>query len=122
MVLVALTGQEKHLHPLYSSQYRVEKGGWVKLVVGGRYAELIVSITVMAIVGRPLSDGEARIYSALQQAAVEYADLFRNGTSEADIFRNAGVKFTEIENARGLKGFRPSAYNHHMGGPTSPLG
>jgi hypothetical protein len=122
MILVALTGQEKHLHPLYSSQYRVEKGGWVKLVVGGRYSELIVSVTVMAVVGRPPSDGETRIYSALQEAAVEYADLFRNGSSEADIFRDAGVKFAEVERDRGLTGFQPSAYNHHMGGPTSPLG
>jgi hypothetical protein len=36
----------------------------------------------MAMVARPLSDGEVRIYAALQQAAVEYADLFRNGASE----------------------------------------
>jgi hypothetical protein len=122
MILVALPGQEKHLHPLYSSQYRVENGGWVKLVAGGRYGELIVSVTTMAMVGRPLSDGETRVYSALQQATVEYADQFRSGASEADIYRGAGAKFTEIENARGLKGFGRSAYNHHMGGPTSPLG
>lgn len=122
MILVALAGQEKHLHPLYSSQYHIENGGWVKLVAGGRYAELIVSITVMAMVGRLLSDGETRIYSALQQAALEYADLFRNGASEADVYRGAGAKFAEIQNARRLKGFQPSAYNHHMGGPTSPLG
>ncbi|MGA2378783.1 MAG: hypothetical protein ABSG85_05695, partial [Spirochaetia bacterium] len=42
--------------------------------------------------------------------------------SESEIYRGAGAKFAEIENGHGLKGFQPSAYNHHMGGPTSPLG
>jgi Xaa-Pro aminopeptidase len=122
MILVALPGQEKHLHPLYSSHYRAESGGWVKLVAGARYAELIASVTIMAKVGSPLSDEEEGIYSALQQGAVEYADLFRAGASEAEIYRGAGARFAEIEDTRRLKGFARSAYNHHMGGPTSPLG
>ena len=32
LILVALAGQEKHFHPLYSSRYRTERGCWVKLV------------------------------------------------------------------------------------------
>jgi hypothetical protein len=122
LILVALAGQEKHLHPLYDSRYRVEEGCWVKLVAGGRYAELIVSVTVMAKVGRRPSREETRVYAALQQGAVEYADLYRNGAAESDIYREVGERFAEIEDKSGLKGFQPSAYHHHMGGPTSPLG
>jgi hypothetical protein len=122
LILVALAGQEKHLHPLYSSDYRVEEGCWVKLVAGGRYAELIVSVTVMAKVGRSPSREEARVYAALQRGVLDYADLFRNGAAESDIYREVGERFAVIEKESGLPGFQPSAYHHHMGGPTSPLG
>jgi hypothetical protein len=94
----------------------------VKLVAGGRYAELIVSVTVMAKVGRRPSREEARIYAALQQGTLEYADLYRNGAVESEIYRDAGKRFAEIERRSMLPGFQPSAYHHHMGGPTSPLG
>ena len=122
LILVALSGQEKHLHPLYSSEYRVEEGCWVKLVAGGRYAELIASVTVMAKVGGRPSREETRIYGALQEGALEYADLYRCGAVEADIYREVGVRFAEIEKKRGMEGFQPSAYHHHLGGPISPLG
>ena len=69
LILVALAGQEKHLHPLYSSDYRVEEGCWVKLVAGGRYSELIASVTVMAKVGGRLTSEEICIYSALPNVA-----------------------------------------------------
>jgi hypothetical protein len=121
LILVALAGQEKHLHPLYSSAYRVEKGCWVKLVAGGRYAELIASVTVMAKIGSP-SKEEARIYGAIQAGALEYADLYRSGAVESEIYREVGARFAEIERRSGLKGFAPSAYHHHLGGPISPLG
>lgn len=122
LILVALAGQEKHLHPLYSSEYRVEEGCWVKLVAGGRYSELIASVTVMAKIGSRLSAEEASIYRALQQSALEYADLYRSGAVESDIYREVGKRFAEIEKRCGLEGFQPSAYHHHLGGPISPLG
>ncbi len=122
LILVALAGQEKHLHPLYSSDYRVDQGCWVKLVAGGRYAELIASVTVMAKIGSRLSAEEKGIYNALQQGAVEYADLYRRGAVESDIYREVGARFAEVEKKHGLQGFQASAYHHHLGGPISPLG
>jgi Xaa-Pro aminopeptidase len=121
LVLVALSGQEKHFHPLYTAANRVEPGCWVKLVSGCRYAELIISLTVMAKIGRP-SERESLVYRALQQGTLEYADLFRSGAAEAAIYDEVGRRFQRIEKATGLDGFQPSAYFHHMGGPTSPLG
>jgi Xaa-Pro aminopeptidase len=122
LILVALAGQEKHFHPLYNSRYLTEQGRWVKLVAGGRYAELIVSTTAMVKFGSSPSKEEARAYAALQRGVVEYADLYRNGMSESEIYAAVGERFMRIENETGLKGFGPSAYSHHMGGPTSPLG
>jgi len=122
LILVALAGQEKHLHPLFSSDYRVEEDCWVKLVAGGRYAELIASITVMAKIGGRPSAEDTRIYGALQEGSVEYADLYRNGAVESEIYREVGVRFAEVERNRGLQGFQASAYHHHLGGPISPLG
>jgi hypothetical protein len=122
LILVALAGQEKHFHPLYGSRYRVEEGCWVKLVTGCRYAELIVSATAMLRIGKGPTPQEARVYAALQRGVVEYADLYRSGASEGDIYREVGERFARIERETGLTGFQPSAYFHHMGGPTSPLG
>jgi Xaa-Pro aminopeptidase len=122
LILVALAGQEKHYHPLYNSRYKLENGCWVKLVAGSRYAEHIVSATAMVRYGGRISPEEARIYAALQEGAMEYADLFRSGAIEADIHREVGARFIEVEKKRGLRGFGPSAYFHHMGGPTSPIG
>jgi hypothetical protein len=42
--------------------------------------------------------------------------------SESEICAAVGERFKRIERETGLKGFQPSAYFHHMGGPTSPLG
>ena len=122
LILVALAGQERHFHPLYSSRYRVEHGCWVKLVGGCRYAELIVSITAMAKIGTRPSPRETLVYAALQRGTVEYADLYRSGANESQIYAEVGERFLRIEKETGLKGFHPSAYFHHMGGPTSPLG
>jgi hypothetical protein len=122
LILVALAGQEKHFHPLYDSRYRTERGCWVKLVAGARYAELIVSVTAMAKIASSPSTKESRVYAALQMGAVEYADLYRSGMSESDIYTQVGARFMRIERETELKGFQPSAYFHHMGGPTSPLG
>ena len=122
LILVALAGQEKHYHPLYNSRYTVENGCWVKLVAGARYAECILSATAMVKYGGSLTSEEARIYAAVQEGAMEYADLFRAGALESDIYREVGERFIQIEKKRGVRGFGPSAYHHHMGGPTSPIG
>ena len=122
LILVALAGQEKHFHPIYGSRYRVEGGCWVKLVAGGRYAELIASTTAMAKIASSPSKEQAQVYEALQRGSVEYADLYRSGMSESDIYTDVGERFMRIERETGLKGFQRSAYFHHMGGPTSPLG
>lgn len=122
LILVALAGQEKHFHPLYNSRYRTERGCWVKLVAGARFAELIVSTTAMAKIASSPSKRETAVYAALQRGTVEYADLYRNGAIEAEIHAAVGERFRRIEEETGLEGFGQSAYFHHMGGPTSPLG
>ena len=53
LVLVAVKGQEGHLHPLYDRGFRIERGCEVKLVTGTRFAELIVSASVMVRFGTP---------------------------------------------------------------------
>jgi Xaa-Pro aminopeptidase len=122
LMMPALAGQEKHFHPLYNSRYRIADDGWIKLVVGSRYSELIFSATLMARFGAPISREERRLYAALQEAAVEYAGLYRSGAVESDLHREAGTRFMAIERKHGIAGFHSSACFHHMGGPTSPLG
>lgn len=122
LVLVALSGQEDHLHPIASRAYRVEKGRWMKLVVGARYAEHIVSQTLMVKLGGAAAAREVEVYRALQQAAVEYADLYREGAVERDIYTGMIERFRLVEKETGLKGFAKSATLHHPGGGTSPLG
>jgi Xaa-Pro aminopeptidase len=122
VMLVALAGQERHLHPLWDARYRVEKDCWVKLVAGARYADAIVSATVMVKFGaQPTSEAAVR-YAALQEGAVEYADCYRCGVSEAGIYQELGRRFEAIERTHGLPGFAAAAYAHHLGGPTSPIG
>jgi hypothetical protein len=122
LILVALAGQERHFHPLYNSRYHTERGCWVKLVAGTRFAELIASTTAMVKIASSPTKEEARVYAALQRGAVEYADLYRSGSKESEIYAEVGKRFAMIESETGLKGFQPSAYFHHMGGPTSPMG
>ena len=122
LVLVALYGQEAHLHPIASAQYRVEKERWMKLVVGTRYAEHIASQSLMVNLGGVVSSREAEVYRALQQAAVEYADLYRAGARGLDIYAEMIDCFRQIEQESGLYGFGRSATLHHPGGGTSPLG
>lgn len=121
MFLIALKGQEHHLHPLYAGRYKVPAMGWVKLVSAGRLADVIVSETLMVKFGK-LTAKETAVHQALQEAAVEYADLYRNGINEQDLYAGCGKRFKQIERKYGLKGFGKCAYLHHLGGPTSPLG
>ncbi len=121
LVLVALQGQEHHYHPLCDARYRVPERGWVKLVAGTRYAELIYSATVMIHFGGPAPEGARLAYQALQEAAVEYADCYRAGALEAELYHEVGRRFRKVEERLGLTGFADSAYLHHLGGPCSPL-
>jgi hypothetical protein len=122
LVLVAASGQERHLHPLYDRGFRIEPDGMAKLVTGARFAELIVSASVMVSFGREPDERQALAYRALQQGALEYADCYRPGAAEQEIYEELGRRFARIEKQFDLPGFAPSAYAHHLGGPTSPLG
>ena len=123
LVLVAAKGQEGHLHPLYDRGFRIEPGCEVKLVTGTRFAELIVSASVMVRFGTPPEEEHRdRAYRALQQGALEYADFYRPGAVEGEIYREIGRRFARLEDQFALPGFARSAYLHHLGGPTSPLG
>lgn len=121
MLLVALKKQENHLHPLYNDKYKITTNSMLKLVSAGRLGDVIVSATQMVRFGKVTKKEEAN-YAALQQAVVEYADLYRNGANEHDIYLECGKRFKKIERDFGLKGFGKSAYLHHLGGPTSPMG
>ena len=123
LILVAVKGQESHLHPLYDRNCRVESECEVKLVTGARFAELIVSASVMVRFGNPpQSEHRDQAYRALQQGALEYADCYRPGAVEGEIYREIGRRFARLEEQFALPGFARSAYAHHLGGPTSPLG
>lgn len=123
LILVAVKGQEGHLHPLYDRNFRVERDSEVKLVTGARFAELIVSASVMVRFGNPpQSEHRDLAYRALQQGALEYADCYRPGAVEGEIYREIGRRFARLEEQFALPGFARSAYAHHLGGPTSPLG
>ncbi len=121
MLLVALKKQEGHLHPLYNDKYKITSNSMLKLVSAGRLGDTIVSATQMVRFGK-ITKKEAAHYAALQQAVVEYADLYRNGANEHDIYLECGKRFNKVGRDFGLKGFGKSAYLHHLGGPTSPLG
>jgi len=122
LVLIGLAGQEQHLHPIASADYRVEPDRWLKLVVGSRFAEHIVSQSLMVKLGGRVTEQEQAIYHALQDATVEYADCYRTGAAERDIFAEMTSRFQKIGNQYHLKGFAASAMLHHPGGGTSPLG
>jgi len=122
LVLIGLAGQEQHLHPVASADYRVEPDRWLKLVVGSRLAEHIVSQSLMVKLGGRVTEQEQVIYHALQDATVEYADCYRTGMMERDIYAEMLSRFQKIEDKYRLKGFAASATLHHPGGGTSPLG
>jgi hypothetical protein len=122
LVLVALAGQEGHLHPLWESRYKVEKDCWVKLVCAARLADQIISATVMVKFGPRVSAEALASYHALQEGTMEYADCYRNGVTEAELYDELGRRFQALEKKHGIPGFAAAAYAHHLGGPTSPIG
>jgi hypothetical protein len=122
VVLIALKGQEKHLHPLPCPLYKTENDSWNKLVVGSRFAEHIVSQSIMVKLGGGITEQEKLIYMALQDATVEYADCYRENSEEKNIFKEMSARFSKVGKKYGLKKFENSAFLHHPGGGTSPLG
>jgi hypothetical protein len=121
LIFVALEGQETFFHPLHNSRYKVGRGNWIKLVVGSRYAEMIVSASIMVKFGGIPEPAKIQ-YTALQHAAAEYADCYRAGAIEKDIFVAVGRRFGIAGKRTGFPEIEQSAYAHHLGGPTSPLG
>ena len=122
LVLIGLAGQERHLHPVATADCRVEPDHWLKLVVGSRFAEHIVSQSLMVKLGGRVTKREQDIYHALQDATVEYADCYRAGAMERDIFTGMTSRWQQIADKYRLTGFAASALLHHPGGGTSPLG
>jgi len=121
LILIALEGQELHLHPIASTAYVVGKNKWLKLVVGSRFAEHIVSQSLMVKLGGRISQYEQTVHYALQDAATEYADCYLDGAIECKVYTEMLERFRKIENRYNLKGFAESATLHHPGGGTSPL-
>jgi hypothetical protein len=122
LVLVALKGQEGHLHPLWDARYTIEKDCWVKLVTAARLADMIISATVMVKFGSKVSADALASYHAIQEGALEYADCYRSGAVEGTIYTELGRRFDMLEKKHGIAGFAAAAYAHHPGGPTSPIG
>jgi len=121
LIMVSLSGQEKFFHPLYDSRYRIDPDSWVKLVAGTRYVDMIVSASIM-IKFNGCSEHAQRTYRCLQEAVIEYADCYRVNALESDIYTSVGERFRAVGERFGLPEFFQSAYAHHLGGPTSPLG
>ena len=96
LILVALKGQEGHFHPLYEECYSVADDCWVKLVCGARYSELIVSASVMVKFGAAPTEEENLRYRALQEATIEYADCYREGMSDAQIYGEIYRRFQDV--------------------------
>ncbi len=122
LVLISLDGQQNHLHPIASANYVVTEDKWLKLVVGSRYSEQIVSQSLMVKLGGMVNEYEQRAYHALQDSAVEYADCYRSGKLESEVYREMQQRFIWVAEQYDLKGFAKSAKLHHPGGGTSPLG
>ena len=53
---------------------------------------------------------------------MEYADCYRNGATEGEIYEEIGGCFKRVARQFGLRGFGKNAYAHHPGGPVSPMG
>ncbi len=122
LVLICLDGQQSHLHPIASANYFVKKDKWLKLVVGSRFSEHIVSQSLMVKLGGKVTEYEQRVYNALQDSAVEYADCYREGKQESEIYKEMIDRFAWVAGQYDLKEFSKSAKLHHPGGGTSPLG
>jgi len=122
LVLLGLSGMERHLHPVVMDDSLVEEGSVVKLVVGARYFDMFHSASQLVKIGSDPTEKELAVHAALQETALAYADQFRTGATEGVLYDSLGPICSEVAERRGIKGFERSAYLHHPGGPLSPLG
>lgn len=122
LVMLGLSNMQKHAHPVVEDDSIVQTGDIVKLVVGARYFDMIHSASQLVAIGREPEEQELYVHRALQEATLDYADRYRNGAVESDLYRCLGPIFQTIAEKKALVGFEKSAYLHHGGGPLSPLG
>lgn len=123
LVMVGLPASRTHLHPVVMDDAPVLDGSIVKLVVGARYADMFHSASQLVKIGlEPPADHEYLVHEALQAAALDYADQFQADVDEATLYESLGPIFSHTAVKYGLPGFERSAYQHHAGGPLSPLG
>jgi len=113
---------ERHLHPVYNERSFVEAGCMVKLVVGARYGEMFHSASQLVKFAAEPTEFEKRVHFGLQDTALGYADAFREGQTEGELYNALAEVFKTAAKKHGLPGFEGSAYLHHPGGPLSPLG
>lgn len=122
LVMVALGGMEDHLHPVVDDDSLVTPKSVVKLVVGARYYDMFHSASQLVVIDREPTEIEKKVHHALVEATLAYADGYRAGAIESDLYRSVGPIFEKIEKKYHLLGFHKGAYLHHLGGPLSPLG
>ncbi|PKL27934.1 MAG: hypothetical protein CVV46_09010 [Spirochaetae bacterium HGW-Spirochaetae-2] len=122
LVMLGLSGMQKHAHPVIDDDSVVEDGSMVKLVVGARYFDMIHSASQLVAIGRKPSERELHVHRALQEATLAYADQYRSDAVESDLYHCLGPIFLSVAKKQALAGFEKSAYLHHGGGPLSPLG
>lgn len=122
LVMVALSGMQKHAHPVINDDSVVKEGAVVKLVTGARYYDMFHSASQLVKIGGLPTERELHVHQALQEAAVAYADHFRNGAVESDLYASLDPIYHDIEKKYSLIGFDKSSHLHHSGGPLSPLG
>ena len=122
LVMVGLSGMQKQAHPVINDDSVVEEGAVVKLVTGARYYDMFHSASQLVKIGGLPTERELHVHRALQEAAVAYADRFRNGAVESDLYASLDPIFHDIGNKYSLAGFDKSSHLHHSGGPLSPLG
>lgn len=122
LVMLGLSGMQKHTHPVIEDDSRIEDGSIVKLVIGGRYFDMFHSASQLVKIGQEPTERELLVHEALQVATLDYAALFRAGSLESDLYAALGPIFKRVAQTYDLPGFAESAYLHHAGGPLSPLG
>jgi len=122
LVMLGLSGMQNHLHPVVMDDSRVENESIVKLVIGARYFDMFHSASQLVKIGGAPTRREVTVHRALQEASLRYANQYRVGNDEAQLYESLGSIFAEVAKEYDLKGFEKSAYLHHAGGPLGPSG
>jgi len=121
-VVLGLSHMESFQHPIVEDESVVEKGSFIKIVVGARYMDMLHSASQMVKIEDDISPLEMKVYEALTDFSLRYASTFTSGAIEKDIYEGIASIAKDVEKDYQLKGFSQSAYLHHLGGPLSPLG